>query len=46
MSSERYEVLQDDLDALLERLEASLAKKTSDFNESRSGLQQIGRAHV
>ena len=41
MSSERYEILQDDLDSLLERIEASLewvAKKTNSINEQKSGL--------
>ena len=41
MSSERYEILQDDLDSLLERLDASLewlSKKTSNQNEIRNGL--------
>lgn len=43
MSSERYEVLQDDLEALLERLEASLAwiiKKSTNGNELKSGLNR------
>ena len=46
MSSERYEVLQDDLDALLERIEASLAwllKKTNSLNELKSGLSRCQR---
>ena len=41
MSSERYEILQDDLDSLLERLDASLewlTKKSTNPNEVRSGL--------
>ena len=45
MSSERYEVLQDDLDALLERIEASLTwllKKNSP-NELQSGLARCQR---
>ena len=46
MSSERYEVLQDDLDALLERIEASLTwllKKTNSLNELKSGLARCQR---
>jgi len=46
MSSERYEVLQDDLDALLERIEASLTwllKKTNSLNELQSGLARCQR---
>ena len=46
MSSERYEILQDDLDSLLERLEASLtwiSKKSSNPNEQRSGLARCQR---
>ena len=41
MSSERYEILQDDLDSLLERLDASLewiSKNSSNQNEVKSGL--------
>lgn len=46
MSSERYEVLQDDLEALLERTEASLAwlsKKSGDTNEVKAGLSRCQR---
>ena len=47
MSSERYEILQDDLEALLERTEASLAyiakKSNSDPNELKSGLNRCQR---
>jgi len=46
MSSEKYEVLQDDLDALLERIEASLTwllKKTNSLNELQSGLARCQR---
>ena len=46
MSSERYEVLQDDLDSLIERLEASLtwvSKKTSGLHELKSGLGRCQR---
>ena len=46
MSSERYEVLQDDLDALLERIEASLTwllKKNNSLNELKSGLARCQR---
>lgn len=41
MSSERYEILQDDLDSLLERVDASLewlAKKTHGQIEQKTGL--------
>ena len=41
MSSERYEILQDDLESLLERIDASMewvTKKTSGHNEQKSGL--------
>ena len=43
MSSERYEILQDDLDSLLERIDASMewvTKKTSGHNEIKSGLKR------
>ena len=46
MSSERYQVLQDDLDALLERIEASLTwllKKNNSLNELKSGLARCQR---
>ena len=43
MSSERYEILQDDLDSMVERVEASLewvAKKTNSINEQKSGISR------
>ena len=43
MSSERYEILQDDLESLLERIDASMewvTKKTSGHNEIKSGLKR------
>jgi len=43
MSSERYEILQDDFEALLERIDASMewvTKKTSGHNEQKSGLSR------
>ena len=44
MSSEAYEVLQDDLEALLERIDASLEwlskKSKTDYNEQKSGLSR------